>query len=94
VTERGFGGFVVRPIQRLPAEIPVSQRVFTFSTPALADHRRDVQIIARQHLARASSHHLHAPDDEALSRVVNTLTLWVHRLQLNPGSAADRRGSI
>jgi hypothetical protein len=72
--------------------VPLSQRVFTFSTPALADHRRDVQVIALQHLARASSHHLHAPDDETLSRVVNTLTLWVHRLQLNP--AADRRGSI
>jgi hypothetical protein len=74
--------------------MPLSQSLFTFSTPALADHRRDVQIIARQHLARASSHSLCAPDDETLSRVVNTLTLWVHRLQLNPGSAADGRGSI
>jgi len=64
----------------------LSQRLVTFSTPALADHRRDIQIIARQHLARAARHSLHAPDDETLSRVVNKLTLWVHRLQLNPGT--------
>jgi hypothetical protein len=59
----------------------LSQTLFTFSVPAVADHRREVKIIAQQHLARAYAHSLHAPQDQTWSQVINKLKHWLDRLQ-------------
>lgn len=59
----------------------LSQALFRFSVPAVADHRREVQVIAQQHLARAYAHSQRAPQDQTWFQVINKLTHWLDRLR-------------